>query len=56
MLGLGDIWVFSAYVLCIASTIFCLIYSIMRWNKDGTPASKKDLTWLDEEAKIEEEL
>ncbi|MDX9701847.1 MAG: hypothetical protein RBU23_02270 [Candidatus Auribacterota bacterium] len=56
MLGLGDSWVFLAYVLCILSTILCVTYSFVNWNKDIDTISKEDISWLEEEVQVEEEL
>ena len=35
MLGLGDFWVSLIFLLTILSTILCVVYGIMYWNKDG---------------------
>lgn len=34
MLGFKDFWIFSAYMLCIASTIACIVYGLVNWNKE----------------------
>lgn len=34
MLGFADVWVALAYWLCLASTLLCIGYGIMRWNDD----------------------
>ncbi|MEW5762935.1 MAG: symporter small accessory protein [Bacillota bacterium] len=34
MLGLEGFGVFLAYVLCIASTLLCVVYGVARWNSD----------------------
>ncbi|HPJ39308.1 MAG TPA: hypothetical protein PK253_10060 [Spirochaetota bacterium] len=57
MFGLGDGWVFSAYMLCIASSILCVVYGILKWNSDGDTV--KDLEqehWVEDEIKIEKQL
>jgi hypothetical protein len=33
MLGIEDGYVALAYVLCIASTLMCVVYGIVMWNK-----------------------
>ena len=33
MLGFADIWVAAAYILCIASTVLCIVYGLMHWNE-----------------------
>jgi len=34
MLGLKDFWIFSAYILCIASALVCIVYGLINWNKE----------------------
>ncbi len=34
MLGLGDGYVALAYILTILSTIVCVIYGVIKWNRD----------------------
>jgi hypothetical protein len=33
MLGISDFGIALVYVLCIASTLLCLVYGIFNWNK-----------------------
>ena len=35
MFGISDPWVWMTYVICIVSLIFCIIYGILKWNKDS---------------------
>jgi hypothetical protein len=35
MLGIKDVWILGAYLLSIASTLACVVYGIVNWNKDG---------------------
>ncbi|HEX9933853.1 MAG TPA: hypothetical protein VGB38_01550 [bacterium] len=59
MLGLGDFWVVLVFVLTLCSVLLCVVYGIVKWNKDGEP-SKKELAeekrWDREEKKIEKKL
>ena len=32
-LGIPDPWVLSGYILVILSTLLCVIYGIINWNK-----------------------
>ena len=34
MLGFGDIWVAAAYLLCILSSLLCVIYGLKHWNDE----------------------
>lgn len=35
MLGIADFWVSSAYLLCVLSTLACVVYGVVNWNKGG---------------------
>jgi len=59
MLGLGDFWVSLVFVLCISSTVLCVVYGAMNWNKDGEPSAAEILEkkrWEKEERDIDEKL
>jgi hypothetical protein len=58
MLGMGDFGIFLAYVLCIASTLACVIYGIFTWNKGAEKEGelKKDVNWEEKEKEIKENL
>lgn len=56
MLGLGDVWVFMAYLLCIASAILCAVYGFIKWNDDEEPYTDEAKRWAEEEAEIEKTL
>ena len=60
MLGLGDLSVFAAYILCILSAVLCIVYGVVNWNRGGEDvgpeAAAEEARWDAEEKKIEEEL
>lgn len=57
MLGLADGWVAAAYLLCIASSVLCIIYGAITWNKGGPiEPTEEDRKWAEGERKVEEEL
>lgn len=59
MLGLGDFWVSLVFILMILSTILCVVYGALNWNKEGTDDAKlvvEGQKWETEEKKIEEKL
>lgn len=56
MLGIDDTGVWMAYVLCLISTLLCVIYGIVRWNKGDEPTEETDVKWVQDEKKVEEEL
>jgi hypothetical protein len=35
MSGIEDKWVAGVYLLCIGSTILCVIYGVINWNRGG---------------------
>ena len=56
MLGLEDGWITSAYLLCLLSSLLCVIYGAINWNKGETAPSAEDQQWAREEAELDEEL
>lgn len=59
MLGIPDAGIWLAYLLCIASTILCVVYGIVNWNKgdDSSEATtQKDLDWENKEKEIDSKL
>lgn len=56
MLGLADGWVSLAYLLCILSSILCVVYGIRRWDSDGDDESTEQAQWMKQEADIEKPL
>lgn len=56
MLGIKDPTVWIAYILCIASTVLCVVYGLLCWNRGDEPAEKEDIRWAQEEKKVEQEL
>ncbi len=57
MFGLKDFWIWLPYLLCILSTLLCVVYGLLMWNKgdEATPAPE-DISWAREEDKIDTEL
>lgn len=56
MLGLEDFGVVAAYLLCIASTLLCVVYGLATWNEGDEPVEPADVKWVAEEKKVEEEF
>jgi hypothetical protein len=48
-LGIQDIWVWLAYILCILSTALCVVYGLVNWNKGEEPVKPDDTAWAKEE-------
>jgi len=57
MFGIEDFWIWSVYLLCILSTILCVVYGALNWNKgEDETVTEEDVKWAEEEDKIGEEL
>jgi hypothetical protein len=57
MLGIEDPLILAAYLLCLASTVLCVVYGALNWNKGDESLQKEDLDWADEEkSEVEEAL
>ena len=59
MLGLGDFWVSSVFILLILSTLLCVVYGAMNWNKGGEDDEiliEEEKKWDKEEKEMEENL
>jgi len=56
MLGLDDPQVALAYLACILSAVFCIVYGILNWNKGDEPVRPEDKRWLEDEKVVEGEL
>jgi len=59
MLGLQDHSIFAAYMLSILSTLGCIVYGVLNWNKGGDNEVKQIIEeeqWETEENKINETL
>ena len=58
MLGIEDQWVSIAYILCIVSALLCLVWGIIKWNKDDPESESEDeiRQWAEEEDRVEEKL
>lgn len=60
MLGIPDLSISLAYILCIAAALLCLIYGIIMWNKGGgedeVVEMEEEAKWQDKENIIEEKL
>jgi len=58
MLGIEDQWVSIAYILCIVSALLCLVWGIIKWNKDDPESESEEeiRQWAEEEDRVEKEL
>ncbi len=56
MLGLSDFWIWSVYLLCLLSTLLCVIYGMINWNRDSNEVTPKDRQWEQDEDRLEDQL
>lgn len=56
MLGIDDPKIWSVYLLCIFSALFCVIYGAVNWNKGEEPIYQEDKKWVEDEKDVEDEL
>jgi len=56
ILGIDDPGVWLAYLLCIASAVFCVIYGMLRWNTGDEAVYPEDIKWVKDEKIAEEDL
>jgi len=57
--GIPDPWVAAAFLLCILSSLLCLVWGIVRWNREEPSVDEPPaeiMHWVEEEEKLEEEL
>lgn len=57
VLGIPDPWVWGAYILCILSTLLCVVYGVLYWNKgdeDEEEQIKEEMEWHKKEKEMEE--
>jgi heme A synthase len=56
MLSIQDPIVALAYLLCLASTLLCVVYAWRNWNRGDEAVEPDDVKWAKKEKKEEEEL
>ena len=59
MLGIHDPWILTAYLLCILSTLACIVYGYLNWDKGAeneTAQISEEAKWQEGEEKINETL
>ncbi len=57
MLGIDDPWIWGVYLLCILSTLLCIAYGLINWNKGAeleAEEAAEELAWqIKEEKELE---
>lgn len=58
-MGFADPWIAIVFFLCIGSTLLCVVWGVLRWNRDdavGEPGEPELRQWAAEEDRVEQEL
>ena len=56
MFGIADPWIAIVYLLCILSSLLCIIYGLINWNKGGEKIEEETAKWAKKEDEISEIL
>jgi hypothetical protein len=57
--GIPDFWIWSAFLLCIASTILCVVYGLINWNKGANVENnqiEEEIKWQENDKEIVDKL
>jgi hypothetical protein len=57
VLGINDPWIWGVYLLCILSTLLCVIYGLVNWNKGGELEAveiSEEVSWEAKEKEMQE--
>lgn len=56
MLGIEDTYVWLVYLLCILSSLLCIGYGVINWNRGDESVEPADIQWAAEEDKSKDDL
>lgn len=57
VLGINDPWIWGVYLLCIFSTLLCVIYGLVNWNKGAELEAveiSEEVAWEAKEEEMQE--
>jgi hypothetical protein len=57
VIGINDPWIWGVYLLCILSTLLCVIYGLVNWNKGGEIEEKEiseEAAWEEKEEEMQD--
>lgn len=57
VLGINDPWIWGVYLLCILSTLLCVIYGLSNWNKGGEVEEREiseEAAWEEKEEEMQD--
>ena len=55
LLGIDDPWIVTAYLACIGSTVLCVVWALVFWNRGDEEVKPQDVQWAAHEKQVEEE-
>jgi len=58
LLGINDPWIWGVYVLSFLSTMLCVTYGLVNWNKGGEKESEEileEIRWEENEKQMQED-
>ena len=57
MLGIADPWVAAPYILSLLSTLLCVVWGVLKWNKGENEEPEEEIQhWAEEEKRVDNEL
>lgn len=56
MFGIEDKYVALVYALCIASSLLCVVYGVINWNRGREELREEDVRWAKKEKQVEDQL
>ncbi len=56
MFGIEDKCVAIVYLLCIASSVLCVVYGLVNWNRGEDKPRAEDVQWAHQEKRVEDGL
>ncbi len=56
MFGIEDKYVSIVYLLCIASSVLCVVYGLANWNRGEDKPRAEDVQWAQQEKRVEDGL
>ena len=57
VIGIDDPWIWGVYLLCILSSLLCVIYGMVNWNREGELEAlemKEEAAWEESEEEMQE--
>ena len=49
MWGINDPAIVVCYILCMASSLLCVVYGLVNWNRGDAAVKDEDVEWAKEE-------